>query len=137
MFVFCNRKNTSHKKLRKKICKFASELGIKGVTFNKNAKAVNGTYNPLTSQTFLSLALTKKEMLCTFFHEIAHHVAVKNNMWRNYHFGRKSFSEIERYDIENQIDQIANSLWHMYVSKKQWGKYVYSYPKRLRPKPKQ
>jgi hypothetical protein len=104
--------------------------GVKRVVFGGNAKKVRGTYNAFTGCMFIGTNQTKKEMLVTFFHELGHHEAVKQNMWRTYHFNLVKHIDIEDvFCIENKIDRIGQKYWNKFVDKKQWGMYKYCYPK--------
>jgi hypothetical protein len=116
--------------LRKLICKVAKERGVKRVIFNGRSKHVRGTYNAETKVMFLDLNQSSKELLVTFLHELGHHTAVVCGLWLAYHLNQNpNESPEERFNIENNIDQIAESLWNQIVDTKQWGKYKYVYPK--------
>lgn len=134
MYLFNNYKHTSYVELRSIVTNFAKLRGARGVSFNRNANRVLGTYNSNNKQIFLSLKQPKKQFLCTFFHELAHHTAVKQKKWMSYHFNKAVFSERQIYDIENNVDQIAQKLWNEFVNKKVWGNYIYAYPKKRQPK---
>jgi hypothetical protein len=41
----------------------------------------------------------------------------------------EDISPMLQFNIENQIDKIASSLWNKYVNTKKWGRYKFSYPK--------
>ena len=115
--------------LRQVICKSAKDLGVNKVIFNSAAKHVSGSYNAENNVMFLDVKLTKKELLDTFFHELGHHVAVKQNKWKGYHYDLNPNITTEKiFEIENKIDQLGNQLWNKYVNTKQWGKYKYAYP---------
>lgn len=122
-------KKITLKQLRELICKFAKEKNVKKVIFNKQGKRVCGTYNATTNILYINLKQTKHKILCTFFHELAHHNAVQQKKWQNYHFNLKHISKNTIYKIENKIDRIGNKLWNKHVYLKQWGKYKYFYPK--------
>ena len=125
----------NNKELREKIVLLAKEEGVKRVTFNNRAKKVRGTYNAFTGALFVSLKQTKKDLLNAFFHELGHHWAVKNKKWDNYHFNLVSEMEMsEIFDIENDIDKIANKLWNKFVDTKRWGKYKFIYLKKRKNK---
>jgi hypothetical protein len=129
MKTFC-RENLSKVQLRKRISITAKQFGVNKLIFSSTGKYVRGTYNPFNNNIFLDLKQTKKDLLNTFFHELGHHVAVKNKRWNVYHFNLAPTMTIERmFRIENKIDKIAKKLWNKYVDLKQWGKYNYAYPK--------
>lgn len=117
------------KQLRTKICEFAKKLGVNKVIFNNRATKVNGTYNAKNSNIYLDLKLTKTVLLRTFFHELGHHQAVKQNKWKNYHHCLVSTMYAHTiFHIENRIDQIGEKLWYKYVDLTRWGRYKYTYP---------
>jgi hypothetical protein len=125
-----NKSKITKTELRKLMIRFAKELGVKRVTFTNRAKRVKGTYNAFTKSLFIDLKQTKAEMLCTLFHEMGHHFAVKRNKWRGYHFCTIPSMKVDKiFKIENGVDCIGRQLWYKYVDTKQWGKYKYSYPK--------
>jgi len=116
--------------LRQFICLVAKEHKVSRVSFNNQAKNVAGLYDFTKNSIFLNNKQTKKRLLCVFFHELAHHEAVMNNVWIDYHSGNmEDISPLHQFNIENQIDKIASSLWNKYVNTKKWGKYKFSYPK--------
>ena len=114
--------------MRSQICKYAKTLGVYKVVYNKKAKRVAGTYNAYRKLIFLNAKQNRKHLLMSFFHEIGHHVACMRELWTDYHFDLKPFSEETRFLIENNIDKIANVLWNKSVCNKTWGKYKYYYP---------
>jgi hypothetical protein len=116
--------------LRKVICQLARKLGVKKVVFNKKAKKVRGTYNAFNNVMYIDSKQSKRNILLTFFHEMGHHKAVRQNKWRKYHLCLVPSMKIETmFNIENKIDQIGRKLWNKYVNPKQWGRYKYVYPK--------
>ena len=117
------------KSLRKQIIDFAKSKKVKGVYFNNKAKHIKGSYSPDDQTIFLSNKETKASMLRTFFHELSHHMAIKQKKWLTYHFDKKELSSKKMFDAENGVDKIAKNLWNKYVDSRQWGKYKYSYPK--------
>lgn len=126
-------KHLTKKQLRTLLCVFAKRKGVDRVSFNNKGKFVNGTYNALTKIMYVNTNQTKKEMLNTFFHEMGHHEAVKQNRWTNYHFNLMSNLTYEKvFYIENKIDKIGKKLWYKFVDIKQWGRYKYAYPKALK-----
>jgi hypothetical protein len=109
----------------------AKSQGVARVVFNNNGKTVLGTYRPTNKVIYLNNKQPKKEMLNTYFHELAHHVAVLQNKWTKYHLA-ESFSYLCKeyiFSVENKVDQIAEKLWYKYVDIKAWGRYKYAYPK--------
>jgi hypothetical protein len=125
-----DRYSISHKDLRALIVDFAKSLGVKRVTFSNKARYVRGTYNAFTGSLFLDLTQTNIELLHTFFHELGHHMAVKQNRMMGYHYctvPSMTFDQI--FKAENKVDRIGEKLWYKYVDVAQWGKYKYSYPK--------
>jgi Zn-dependent peptidase ImmA (M78 family) len=124
-----NTSRITKSQLRQVVCKSAKEMGVSKVIFNSTAKHVSGSYNAENNVMFLDTKLTKKELLDTFFHELGHHVAVKQNKWRGYHYDlNPNITKEEIFKTENKIDQIGNRLWNKYVNIKQWGRYKYAYP---------
>ena len=115
--------------MRKQIILFAKNQNVKKVHFNNNAKFIKGSYNSVDQTIFLSNNETKQSMLCTFFHELSHHLAVEQNKWLDYHYDIGNTTSSEMFEIENNIDKIAKKLWNEHVNAKQWGKYKYAYPK--------
>lgn len=100
------------------------------VSFNDQAKKIGGLYDFEKRSIFINNKQTKKRLLSVFFHELAHHEAVLNDIWTDYHAGNMDdITPLHQFNIENQIDKIANSLWNKYVNTKKWGKYKFSYPK--------
>lgn len=129
MKVFINNRLT-RKELRSKIYKFAKECGVQIITFSNKGRKVKGTYNARTKSLYVDLKQTKTELLHTFFHELGHHFAVKNNKWKSYHYGVGYVMLQEKvFEIENKIDQIAEKLWYKHVDIKKWGRYKYTYLK--------
>jgi hypothetical protein len=125
-----NNSKLKKQEFRKAVCAFAKEQGIKTITFSNRAKFVRGTYNAFTNSLFLDLKQTRKEMLHTFFHELGHHLAVKKDLWKDYHYCTiPEMTCDDVFMIENSIDHIAGELWIQHVDIKQWGKYKYAYPK--------
>ena len=123
-------KNKITKKcLRQQIITFAKFKNVKNVYFNNHAKFIKGSYNSSDQTIFLSNTETKQSMLCTFFHELSHHLAVEQHKWLDYHYDRGITTSIEMFEIENGIDKIAKKLWNEHVNITQWGKYKYAYPK--------
>jgi Zn-dependent peptidase ImmA (M78 family) len=130
MKLFTNGKLTKSQ-LRKEICAMAKDSGVKRVTFNRKAKHVMGTYNPLNKVIYIDCKQSRKDMLLTFFHEMGHFTAIKRKKWLNYHMdpGTPLISTSRKFDIENKVDKIAKELWNKHVDTKAWGKYIYGYPK--------
>lgn len=127
---FFNKKRTTKKELRALICKFAKQAGVNKVIFSATGKRVSGTYHSYTKHMFICLKGTKQNMLRTFFHELAHHVAACQNKWKKYHFNLVSvMRKTEIFKIENRIDRIGEKLWYKNVDLKHWGRYKYFYPK--------
>ena len=118
------------KLLRQFICIIAKEHKVSRVSFNDQAKRVGGLYDFHKKSIFINNKQTKKSLLHVFFHELAHHEAVMNDIWTDYHAGNmEDISPMLQFNIENQIDKIASSLWNKYVNTKKWGRYKFSYPK--------
>lgn len=130
MKLFDNNKLT-RKQLRREVCIVAKSLGVNRVAFNDKAKFVCGSYNFRNKNIFIDTKQNKREMLNTFFHELAHHTAVKNRKWLPYHTNPSTpnLTALRKFNIENGIDKIARTLWNKYVDTKVWGKYKYGYPK--------
>ena len=125
-----NNNRLTKKQVRKEICVLAKSVGVNKVIFSKTGKRVSGTYQAKTKNMYLNLSLTKQQMLRTFFHELGHHTAAKQNKWAKYHFCLVTHMHADTiFDIENKVDKIGKSLWCKYVSSSHWGNYKYSYPK--------
>lgn len=126
---FANNRITKET-LRKQICLFAKNYGVKKICFNNNAKYVSGSYNCFTKTLYICTNQTKKQMLNTLFHELGHHEAVLKNKWLSYHFNLYETLTYDRmFDIENKIEKIGKQLWNKNVCKKHWGNYKYTYLK--------
>lgn len=125
--IFDNNALTK-KQLRKELIEFAAEQRVKKVVFNSKSKRLLGSYIASKKIIFLNNLQTKKSMLLTFFHELAHHHAVIHKKWRNFHYDKKKFTAKQTFNIENKIDKIAKKLWNNYVDVKAWGKYKFVYP---------
>jgi hypothetical protein len=123
-----NAKTKSLKQIRKDICRHAKHLGVYKVVFNNKARRVSGTYNACRKIIFLDTKLTKKQLIRTYCHELGHHIACKQQLWIDYHFGLKSLQFETCFLIENNIDKIAAQIWNIYVCKKAWGSYSFFYP---------
>tara|TARA_R110000868_G_scaffold103681_17_gene285391 strand:+ start:622 stop:984 length:363 start_codon:yes stop_codon:yes gene_type:complete len=106
-------------------------MGVRKVTFSKRAKYVAGTYNCDKQVIFIDMKQNRRNILLTFFHELAHHVAYSKGKWLEYHNNATTLliSASAKFDIENRIDKLAKKLWLLHVDVKQWGKYKYGYPK--------
>ena len=119
------------KELRKLICSVALSFGVKRVTFNNKSKYVAGTYNATSKIIYIDIKTHKKNMLHTFFHELAHHMAVKKKKWLKYHLNPAcpTITSLKKFNIENGVDKIAEGMWNKHVDSKVWGKYKYGYPK--------
>ena len=113
--------------LRALICSFAKQRGVNRVIFNNRGTTVKGTYCASNKNMYVNLDQTKKAMMHTFFHELAHHEAVVNSLWLDYHFDRKFYSSEDVFLIENNIDRIAQRLWQTHVNSKYWGRYIFAY----------
>jgi hypothetical protein len=123
------------KEFRKFICKVAKDFGVNKVIFSDRGRYVSGTYNAFNKNMFLDLKMNKKQTLTTFFHELGHHIAVKKNLFKKYHFNLCPSINVEQaFVIENKIDKIAQGLWNKYVVIKTWGRYNYAYPKSQKTK---
>ena len=118
--------------LKIKIKQFAKQQDVKRVICSKKATFIKGSYSAHTNTIFLCNNLAKKAMLCTFFHELSHHLASKEKRWQNYHFDLKTFTVDKIFSLENAIDKRAKQLWNAHVNLLKWGKYEYSYPLRDR-----
>jgi hypothetical protein len=115
--------------LKNSIKTLAKTTGVKRVTYNNRAIYVDGTYNHKTKVIFISSRLTKKNILQTFFHEFAHHIACGRGQWKKYHTQEVTNSEYA-FLIENRIDRLARKLWNRYVDSFIWGKYHFTYVKK-------
>jgi hypothetical protein len=125
----------TRKQLRSQICTFAKAVGVKKVIFNSSAKHVCGSYNARTNTIFLSLKQTRKQMLNTLFHELAHYDSVKRKKWIKYHFNLYKTANYEQwFFIENKIDQLGKKLWECYIDKSEWGNYKFFYLKKNKTK---
>lgn len=123
-------KNLTQEQLKNLIRTTATKQGVKRVIFSDKAKKVRGTYNAFTGCMFLCTNQSKKDLLETFFHELGHHTAVKQNKWKKYHFCLCKYITLDNmFYIENKIDQIGQTYWNKMVDIKQWGRYNYCYPK--------
>ncbi len=118
------------KELRANIILLAKSLGVNRVVFSNKGVNVKGTYNPLNNNMYIDTKQNNVEILHTFFHELAHHVAVLRNRWKRYHFNLVPYMNVDEiFSVENKIDKLGKKLWHKYVDIKAWGRYKYSYPK--------
>ena len=128
---FFSKKTLTKHQLRTVICAFASSMNVKKVTFSKRAKYVAGTYNCINRVIFIDMKQNRKNILLTFFHELAHHISCSKGKWLEYHNNATTplISASAKFDIENKIDKLAKKLWYKHVDIKQWGKYKYGYPK--------
>lgn len=125
-----NNKNLTKKELRLLFCILAKEQGVSKVIFSKFGKDVGGSYSAHKKTIFIDTKETKVDSLRIMFHELAHHVATKRNLWKEYHFDLvNNLSWEEIFDIENGIDRLGEKLWNKYVDISQWGRYKYGYPK--------
>ena len=90
----------------------------------------DGEYNSATQTISVRERLNQISILRTFFHELAHHVAVANKLWVQYHYDANNgqYTPEDMFCIENSIDYIASKLWTSYVCCKRYGKYRYAYP---------
>jgi len=122
-------KNITKETIKHLIRTMSIESGVKRVVFG-NSLYVDGTYSPDSKTIFIDKTLNKKDTLCAFFHELAHHVAIKNKKWMVYHRNPSThlLSAKKKFYIENSIDKLANKLWRKYVAKNVWGNYKYGYP---------
>lgn len=128
--MFFDTKRLTKKQLREQICFFAKQTGVSKVIFNDKAKYVSGTFNGITNIMYISLNLTKKQMLCTLFHELGHFHAIQQRKWIKYHFNLYKTPNVNTFfSIENKIEKISKKLWDQNVSRKQWGNYKYFYLK--------
>lgn len=124
-------KHIEDKDLRTLVCKFIKAFGVKKVVFSKTGKYVKGTYNATTRVMYINLDQNPVELMHAVFHELAHHVAVKNKMWLDYHYSKCiTITPEEVFDIENNIDKIAQQLWYANVNTRAWGKYMFAYPRK-------
>lgn len=123
--------NLSKKALRKLICGLAYDLEVNKVRFAHKGKYISGSYNADRANIFVDGKQKKREMLLTFFHELAHHIAYyKKKKWITYHENAATpkISAKAKFLIENNVDKIARQLWYKYVDIKKWGRYRYGYP---------
>lgn len=128
---FFSTQNLSKKALRKLICSLAYDMDVNKVRFAHKGKYISGSYNAEQANIFVDGKQKKKEMLLTFFHELAHHVAYfQRGKWIVYHENAATpkISPKAKFVIENKIDKIARGLWYKFVSTKAWGRYRYGYP---------
>ena len=125
-----NTRQITKSNLRSLLFRFARHSGVNVVIFNNRGKRVLGTYNALTRNMYINTSQTKRQMMCTFFHELGHHEAVRLKKWKRYHFNSSYCMDYNTvFEIENGIDKIGEKLWNKYVETKQWGRYKYAYPK--------
>lgn len=132
---YFSNKSLSKRQLRNLICEFAWEMGVRKVSFNKKAIDIAGSYNFEKRVIFLSNKQNRREILLTFFHELAHHVAsTKKRKWLAYHMNAATplITPAAKFAIENKIDKLAKKLWFKYVNTKAWGRYRYGYPRSNR-----
>lgn len=106
----------------------AKKTGVRKVTYNNRGVYVDGSYHAETQIIYICSKLTKKNILQTFFHELAHHIACKRKWWVKYHTTEVTDSEIA-FKVENSIDRMARKLWYRYVNSTIWGKYNFVYKK--------
>jgi hypothetical protein len=128
---YFSRNSISKRQLRTLICNFAWDMGVKKVSFNKRAIDIAGSYNYEKRVIFLSNKQNRREILLTFFHELAHHIAsTKKHKWLAYHMNAATplLTPAAKFTIENKIDKLAKKLWFKHVNTKAWGRYKYGYP---------
>ena len=108
---------------------FAKSMSVRRVAYNNKAKHLLGSYNPLNQTIFIDVKQCKQDMLLTFFHELAHHIAVSKSRWLLYHYDSSTplISASKKFVIENKIDKLACKLWRKNVDIRCWGKYKYGY----------
>lgn len=118
------------------MCKLSKDLGVRCIRFSKKAKHISGSYDMDASTIFVSGKQNKKEMLYTFFHELAHHLIPKSKRSYLYHENAATplISSQCKFKIENKVDQLARKLWFKYVDVKEWGRYKYGYLKTQKHK---
>jgi Zn-dependent peptidase ImmA (M78 family) len=122
--------NLTKKEMRFLMKIISREYKVRELYFNNQSRVVDGLYNFTNSSIFINNKQTKKSMLRVFFHELAHHVAVKQNKWISYHNGSSTtLQSDEQFSIENKIDILARTLWFKHVNIKAWGNYKFVYPK--------
>jgi hypothetical protein len=128
--LFNNDKITK-KELRKLICVLAFSRGVNKIRFSKRAKYISGSYNYDNANIFVDGKQPRKNMLMTFFHELAHHEASSKKKWLLYHQDASTprVSPNMKFKIENKIDKLAQKLWFRYVDVKVWGRYKFGYLK--------
>ncbi len=119
-------KKTTLNGLKNDIKCFAKSKGVYRVICNKRATYILGSYSTKTKVIYLSSKQTKKQMLVTFFHELAHFTACKKGWWKKYHTQIVKDS-VNAFFVENSIDRLAKQLWSTHVDTKIWGKYVFAY----------
>ena len=112
--------------LKQNIKCLAKRNGVNRVTYNNRGIYVDGTYHTKTKVIYICSKLTKSNILQTFFHEFAHHIACKRGWWKMYHFEATTNTEFA-FRVENKIDRLARKLWCKYVDSKIWGKYHFAY----------
>lgn len=135
MKKFFNRSSISKRQLRELIRSFAYDMEVNKVMFNKKAVNISGSYNYHKKTIFIDSKQNRKEILLTFFHELAHHVAsTKKKRWLKYHknAATPSISASAKFLIENKIDRLAKKLWFEHVNVKAWGRYKFGYPRSNR-----
>lgn len=121
--------------LRSQICSYAKSVGVNKVIFNNRGKYICGSFNSTNNVIYICSKQTKKQMLNTLFHELAHFYAVLNKKWIKFHFNLYKNPNPDRlFVIENKIDKIGKNLWNQHVNKKLWGNYKYFYLKSKKHK---
>lgn len=126
-----NNNKISKKELRSLMCALAFSKGVNKIRFSRRAKYISGSYNYDNANIFVDSKQPRKNMLMTFFHELAHHVASSNNKWLLYHQNAATprVSSMMKFKIENKIDRLAQKMWFKYVDTKVWGRYQFAYLK--------
>ena len=119
------------KQLVRDVCKIER---VKKIIFRKEIdrlEKIDGIYVGVTQTiTVCDYKKSMRYILLTAFHELGHHVAVRNNLWKRYHCGHDvTFTAEYAFLIENAIDRIARLLWKKYVDTKVWGRYKFTYTK--------
>lgn len=130
MKLFLNKDDTKQE-LRKLMKILAINLSVKNICFNNQAKKLSGYYHYDKNLIFINNKQSKKNMLQTFFHELAHHCSTtQQEEHAKYHKGiSKKIEPTKAFCIENKTDKLASALWKKHVDTTSWGKYNFAYPK--------
>lgn len=111
--------------------KIARSQNVGMIVTKRVPKTIDGYFLSRKGKIVIKSTLTKRALLLTFFHELAHSVAYNRGFWKDFHEGKWG-SVDNSYAIEQKIEQIAVKLWNKHIEqipggKKLWGKYEKTY----------